>query len=417
MKVLCTGDIHIGRRSSRIPQDLDISDDYSTAKMWTSIVNLAVSEKVNLVALSGDIVDKRNRFFEAIGPLEKGIRELSSHGIPTFAVCGNHDFDVLESVQNTIGCDYFHVLGSDSTWEKRILMDDKGNPLLQIIGKSFSNTNVAKDPFDDFDLLIDPNIPSLGIIHGELDVKDSKYCPIMSDKLQTYGTTLWLLGHIHKPMLHTSGNQVILNPGSPLALDPGERGGHGPWIANFKNANSVEVDHRRISKVRYENCTIDMSKVNEESTLKKIVFDSLQSLTKEVADNQSPCFLVLCRLVLEGQTELHHILPRFCSEIREQIQIEHKGVQLRVESTYILTRPSIHLESWVGQKSQAGALARTILELQKNELTSEVKSFVKEVQLNLMEIHNHRNFNSICDDLVPDECVAKEFLIRQGFDL
>ena len=35
--------------------------------MWEAIVDRAIEEKVDLVALSGDVVNHDNRFFEATG--------------------------------------------------------------------------------------------------------------------------------------------------------------------------------------------------------------------------------------------------------------------------------------------------------------------------------------------------------------
>lgn len=51
--------------------------------MWETIVERAVTEKVDVVALSGDVVDHDNRFFEAAGSLERGILRLADKDIDT----------------------------------------------------------------------------------------------------------------------------------------------------------------------------------------------------------------------------------------------------------------------------------------------------------------------------------------------
>jgi hypothetical protein len=89
MKILCSGDLHLGRRSSRLPAGVDAGAHSATAA-WKALVELAIAERVDLVALSGDLVDRANRYFEAFGPLEAGVRRLTAAGIPTVAVAGNH---------------------------------------------------------------------------------------------------------------------------------------------------------------------------------------------------------------------------------------------------------------------------------------------------------------------------------------
>jgi hypothetical protein len=49
--------------------------------MWQAIVERAIQEQVDLITLSGDIVDHDNRFFEATGPLEAGLTKLAAAGI------------------------------------------------------------------------------------------------------------------------------------------------------------------------------------------------------------------------------------------------------------------------------------------------------------------------------------------------
>lgn len=69
VRLLATGDIHIGRRPMRI-RDAELAERASAARMWEDIVSRAVFERADVVLLSRDIVDHDNRFYEATGPLE-----------------------------------------------------------------------------------------------------------------------------------------------------------------------------------------------------------------------------------------------------------------------------------------------------------------------------------------------------------
>ena len=135
VRILATADIHIGRCPTRVPDPED-ARRFSCARMWHEIVERAIQEKVDLVTLSGDIIDHDNRFFEATGPLEAGLVKLAAAGIHTYAVAGNHDFDVLPRIVDAVGTDHFHLLGRDGRWEQTEFIRD-GQPLLRIHGWSF----------------------------------------------------------------------------------------------------------------------------------------------------------------------------------------------------------------------------------------------------------------------------------------
>lgn len=64
IRILATADIHIGRRPTRLANP-DDAHRFSAARMWEAMVERAIEEKVDLVALAGDVVDHDNRFFEA----------------------------------------------------------------------------------------------------------------------------------------------------------------------------------------------------------------------------------------------------------------------------------------------------------------------------------------------------------------
>src|SRR5690606_34254660 len=134
MKLLCTGDLHLGRRSSRLPSHLD-GRTHSCAGCWDQVVALALEESVDVVALSGDLVDRDNRFYEAVGPLESGLRRLADAGIEIVAVAGNHDHDVLPRLVDALGPEAFRLLGRGGVWERATVR--RGGRVLHIDGWSF----------------------------------------------------------------------------------------------------------------------------------------------------------------------------------------------------------------------------------------------------------------------------------------
>ena len=124
-KLLLTGDLHLGRGPSGLPSGVDVTR-YSATVIWGDIVDLAISEGVSAVLLSGDIVDRDNRFAEAYGPLERGVRKLTDAGIHTVAIAGNHDFDVLPALADRIPTDAVDdggkvILNLNDGWRDRLV--------------------------------------------------------------------------------------------------------------------------------------------------------------------------------------------------------------------------------------------------------------------------------------------------------
>jgi hypothetical protein len=68
MRLLAVGDIHLGVRPSRLPEELqELARSLGPAEAWRRTVEVAVERHVDAVLLAGDVVDRDDDFFEAIG--------------------------------------------------------------------------------------------------------------------------------------------------------------------------------------------------------------------------------------------------------------------------------------------------------------------------------------------------------------
>src|SRR5688572_26723087 len=186
LRIVCTGDLHIGRRPSRLPDSVD-ARDCSCAAVWGDIVAFAIQRQVDVVLVSGDLVDRENRFYEAFGPLEHGLRELETAGIDAVAVAGNHDFDVLPRLADQFSSGRIRLLGRDGRWE-RLAIQREGRDVLHIDGWSFPSEAVLTSPLRDFanwrssfeavGTDSDGVVPVIGMLHCDLDAPSSRYAPV-----------------------------------------------------------------------------------------------------------------------------------------------------------------------------------------------------------------------------------------------
>ncbi|MFH1267025.1 MAG: DNA repair exonuclease, partial [Planctomycetota bacterium] len=366
LKILATADIHIGRRPSKVP-DLRDAERFSCARMWEAIVDRAILDEVDVLALVGDIVDHDNRFFEATGPLERGLARLADRGIPTYAVAGNHDYDVLPRIADTIGSEHFHLLGRSGRWEEAVLERGDGRRL-RIHGWSFPANHVSTSPLSDYRLARDGEVPTLGLLHADLNAPESNFAPVTVAELQSHSISFWLLGHVHAPQLHQTGTGPdVLYPGSPQAMDPGETGRHGPWLIEIQGPHRARATPLGMSKVRYDKLEVDLTGAGSQEEFQSRVSTSVGDHLSSMAAEQGPLELVSLRLELAGRTALCGRIAGYTGSLQEQYERTLQRVTARVDTVADRTRPEIDLDALAEKSDPPGVLARTLRQLESGQ--------------------------------------------------
>lgn len=309
MKIVCTGDVHLGRPVGSLPAAIR-TEEVSAAAGWFDIVNLAIEEQASLLVLTGDVIDEGNKYYEALGALERGIAELAEAGITVAAVAGNHDHDVLPRVARQFDPRRFRLLGAGGEWE-RLSMPGPGGAAVHIDGWSFPSRHWHDSPLQTYSLDVPEDGVLLGMVHADLNQSGSGYAPVSLDQLRSTGHRLWMLGHIHKPAVFegTGGfGPAALYPGSPTAFHPGEEGDHGPWIITVTAAGGIETRHVPMSRVRFETLTVDIDGTSELDEIDALIPEAIREHSREILsrrDMRTMPKALIYRLVLTGRTATH----------------------------------------------------------------------------------------------------------------
>ncbi len=415
LRVLCAGDLHIGRKSSKVPSEFD-DPRHSCAAAWASVVDLAISERVDLVALSGDMVDRANRFFEAIGPLERGLRRLDEAGIETVAVAGNHDFDVLPNLADTLDSSQLHLLGRGGGWE-RLTIRQEGRPVLHVDGRSFTQETVFENPLEGYSCSND-GIPILGLLHADLDQAQSRYGPVSLADLRRQPVSFWLLGHIHRPYLYSDDvGPSVLYPGSPQAMDPGEPGVHGAWIVEFKKDGTVDQRLLPLSTVRYETIPVDVTGLDTEDSCQQAIAAALRDALSKAAENRGSLLCLCCRLRLTGRTALHRKLPNLIRSAKDDLWRTVANVTGIVEQVIFETQPALDLASIAVRNDPPGEIARLIRAFERDEQPVEYRDLLYETTARLRSVYLSRPFADIATDSEPEVAQARECVLREAWSL
>ena len=380
LKILATGDLHIGKKSSSVPGDLE---EVATKYTWNRIVKWAIENQADVLLLSGDIVDQDNRYFEAIGPLQSGFLELKQAGITVFMVAGNHDFEVLPQIVTSGKFDNVHLLGPKGTWETKSIT--KNGQTIQFVGWSFPTRHFITDPFLTFDpTIIDANFPCIGLVHGDVFGTDDKYAPIEKSSFLNKPVQTWILGHIHKPEEIRNANPYICYPGSPHALSSREPGIHGPLLFRVEDNDEISVERIQLSPVRYAHEIIDISGTTDESSVRNLITTRLFDCANNIITDLEEVSFLVYDISLEGE---HHQIREVENWVSPIIKdYEHRmetGTVVSVRKLLLDLRPKVEdMEELAKTSSPVGVLAKTILSLQTNESTEFLDQILQNWKLN-----------------------------------
>lgn len=414
IQLLCTGDLHLGRHPTRIPDRLDGST-FSPRSVWLDVVREAIDRKVDAVVLTGDVADRENRYFEAYGAFEAGVIELEEAGIPVVTVAGNHDCEFLPRMVEDIGAENLQFLGADGSWERWTLERD-GSAALHFDGWSFPRPHVTSPPLDAYDLPEADDSPQVGIVHAELDSPRSQYAPVESAELRNTPASCWLLGHIHAPGVRIESDPTTLYPGSPQALDPGERGIHGPWIVTIAPDETVETEQLPLGTVCYDEVQVDVS---DAENLQAAGSDVSQAIQHHVEQNLNTRSLAafLPRVHLTGRTPAHAELVEEHHVLEEQLATKLGSVDIEIESVSVETRPDVDLESVADGDGPVSYLAELLLTLEGNESSDEYSDVIDGAHEAMQQAYSADAYNLLrreTDIEQPGREEARERLVEEA---
>lgn len=361
IKMLATSDLHLGRRSSGLSNS---TPDASAIQTWNRLVDLCIEQGVSLLLVAGDVIDRENLFFESIRPLVNGLTRLADKDITSCLVAGNHDFDTLSDAIQSVDSNKVHLLGAKGEWERKQI--EVQNTSLQIVGKSFTSSSMKTDPLADLNQLdLDPTMPSVGIVHGEVDAGRSKYGPIDRNLLTHSPIDAWFIGHIHKPQILREETPLICYPGSPHAFSASEPGLHGPWSLKVLKDGDLEINQIPLSPIRYETVDIDVSEIEDKHDFRQQVLTRLTDSMDRFGTEMDHVKELIADVRMTGVSNDPEKIEIWAAEIEDyEDPVPERDLLLSVRKVKSEVSPAIgNLEEWAGQNNPAGVLADILLKL------------------------------------------------------
>jgi DNA repair protein SbcD/Mre11 len=293
IRIVHTADNHIGMKfNSRYPGEVSqklINERFDALKR---IVEKANKADANFIVIAGDL-------FDSISVMQKDIKRvtdiLSEFANDVIVIPGNHDFyeDQNGKLWNTFrafGKNNLHVLDQFKPYEFTV-SDQKVCFFPAGCRSKHSSTNligwIQNETKDNSSL-------NIGIAHGNVDALgidwNDKYFNMTQAELTNCRVDCWLLGHIHVPYPHKTGeikNNIFYSAThTPDGFDNLREG--FVWCLDFEGNQLVKINQWKTGSIRFFD---EHVLINDDSDI-----DKLESFFQKL-----DCANILLRLNVEGR--------------------------------------------------------------------------------------------------------------------
>lgn len=402
MKLLAVGDLHLGKRPSRLPEGLAVAhSDLGPSAAWSGLVEAALEEGVDAVLLAGDVVESAADFFEAWRDLHQGVERLAAKGIAVLGVSGNHDTAVLPRLAAQVKD--FVLLGAQGSWECRDI--EVGGERVALWGWSFTSDRARESPLAGVAFERRPGL-NIGILHADRDQPGSAYAPVGSSELEAAGFDAWLLGHIHKP-----DDLAPPNPsgylGSVAGTDPGEPGPRGPWLLTVEAGRIAGMEQWRLAPLRWERLEVDAAGIEEPTEIQERLLEAVRRWDEGLAEERWPPRAVGLRAQLRGRTRLGPEARELLAEEPGIVHTGGRGTDYFLERVLDKTEPEIPFEELLHRTDPAGLLARHLAVLRGDPADPERIGLLRCARERLRPVAESQHWRALGGDPLSDEEIAR----------
>ena len=405
VKLLCAGDIHLGRHPSGLTEEvregLD-ERDLRPAAVWESTVRAALDHSVDAVLLAGDVVEQRDDFFEAYRDLRGGVDRLVEAGIDVLGVAGNHDGLVLPRLADAIPA--FRLLGRDVEWEFVEIHAADGSSA-RILGWSFPSEAVHSDPLATAPGWDGADVPTLGLLHCDRDTSGSCYAPVRGADLAGHWADAWFLGHIHKPD-DLRGPRPVGYLGAIAALRTSDLGPRGPWLVEAAGRGDVTARQLPLSRLRFSRVDVDVSDLPNAEALQSRLVREIERLGDDISGASHAPMAHGVRFRLVGRSAHRRALGCACAQAHELVRRRGETLCFVQQVTNLVLPARDLTDLAAGGSDPVGLLAARILLLDGDPGVTERKELLRRARASLLEVRAKACYLHIPADGLDDESLA-----------
>ncbi len=251
IKILHTADLHLDSPFQGLPAEKAAMRRGEQRAMLEALADLVQEEAVDLVLLSGDLLDGESVYYETGEQLVRCLREMA---VPVLIAPGNHDYF-------TASCFYARMrLPRNVTvfTEKGIEYRDFSRLGVRVYGAAFTD-RTCPPLLEGFTAERTEGVWNLMCLHGDVGAPASPYNPITEEQIAASGLDYLALGHVHKASgLKKAGDTWYSWPGCPEGRGFDETGDKTVSLITLDD-EGCRLETRSIAARRYETLKVNIA--------------------------------------------------------------------------------------------------------------------------------------------------------------
>ena len=289
MRFLHAADVHLDSPcSSRSERVRDRLRDASRLA-FKRLVDLALSERVDVVLIAGDLFDDERLSFQTERFLLEQLHRLDELGIPVVYATGNHDPGRAGRRSVELPWPGNVTVARDRTVVRMAINDSShGSSEGELRGMVTAVGHETAAERDDLSTVFpapDAGVPEVAVLHTQVvdspgSAAHQRYAPSQLDALRSSGHDYWALGHVHKRSV-LSEHPGVHYPGNLQGRTHGERGAKGCLLVEVHPGAPPFVEFKQLAPIQWEDLEVqDPSEATTLDALVEIIADGWQDVTK-----------------------------------------------------------------------------------------------------------------------------------------
>lgn len=404
VRILHAADLHIDSqirvRSSHTSEGFRDQIAGATRAAFTSMVDLAVDQKVDAVILAGDIFDGRWRSYATRRVFIEAMGRLHDEGVPVVMASGNHDAASVLAADLQLPPSA-HQLSVHAPESFRV-----PDTNLIVHGQGYAVPAITENLTRSYPRPV-PGSVNVGVLHANVggSTDHDNYAPCSSADLRALDYDYFALGHIHQ-------RQEYLESGAIFAAYPGniqgrhirETGPKGASIVTLQPGSAPEIDFYPRDVLRWSHLIID---ARTHDSPDSILTDISHSYAAELrrAEDRPLIIRVTIQLPPDGYAAL---LRRH--DFQDAIEDTLRGSTFEGLRTTVVAapQPNHYEESLISAISTAGA------ELSTAHVEDLLSNLRDETWRALQDTDVHLSNSAYLDDLTQQAIDELQARMRAG---
>lgn len=343
----------------------------ATRQALTKLVDLCLSERVDFLAIAGDVFDADWKDFQTALFVTRELRRLERAEIPVFLIFGNHD-----SVEG---------MSKKTPWPGNVRVFDHKRPetmrleslRVAVHGRSFPRREVIENWVPDYPSPV-AGWFNLGLLHTNADGSPNhdSYAPCSVNELAAKGYSYWALGHVHDFEVLNERPYVVYS-GNLQGRHVRELGPKGCVLVEFEDTEVTSIEFRSTDVLRWYHETITLQPHDTRD-------DMLQSVRMRLAETQAAADgrLAAVRLEITGRCQLHAELVSDAARQQTMNDIRalagEVGDDVWIEKIKFRTQSPLDVEQLRLRNDHVGELLRLVSEIARDP--ERLKSLAEELK-------------------------------------